>query len=65
MPETQPLCTSAKSNLRVLGEVEDNSFIAYPGKGEHSQLVPSKLCVPMVWEGFGEEFIAKVQVWGC
>ena len=28
MPKTQPLCTSAKSNLRVLGEVENNSFIA-------------------------------------
>ena len=29
-----------------LGEVEKNSFIALPGKGGHSRLVPSKLCVP-------------------
>ena len=40
------LCTSAKSNLRdrVLGEVEKNSFIALPGKGGHSGLIPWKLC---------------------
>ena len=46
MPKTQPLCTSAKSNLRdeVLGEVEKNSFIALPGKGGHSGLMPSELC---------------------
>ena len=37
------LCTSAKSNLRdrVLGEVEKNSFIALPGKGGPSGLMPS------------------------
>ena len=35
---------------RVLGEVEKNSFIALPGKGGHSGLMPSKLCVPP-WRG--------------
>ena len=46
--ETRPLCTSTKLNLidRVLDEVEQNSFIALPGKGAHSGLMPSKLCIP-------------------
>ena len=46
MLKTQPLCTSAKWNLgnRVLGKVEKNSFIALPGKGGHSRLMPQKLC---------------------
>ena len=35
----------------VLGEVENNSFIALPGKGGCRRLMPSKLCL-----GFGEEF---------
>ena len=41
-----PLYISARLNLRdrVLGEVEKNSFIALPGKGGHSGLVPSRLC---------------------
>ena len=44
--------TSAKSNLRdkVLGEVEMNSFIALPGKGKHSGLMPSKLCAHLLGE---------------
>ena len=29
---------------RVLGEVEKNSFIALPGKGGYSWLLPLKLC---------------------
>ena len=33
------------------GEVEKNSFIALPGKGGHSGLMPSKLCVPT--QGWG------------
>ena len=46
--EMWSLYSGAKSNLRdrVLGEVEKNSFIALPGKGGHSRLMPSKLCVP-------------------
>ena len=46
------LFTSAKSNLRdkVLGEVEMNSFIALPGKGKHSGLMPSKLCAHLLGE---------------
>ena len=42
MLNTQPLCTSAEANLgdRIWGEVEENSFIALPGKGGHSGLVP-------------------------
>ena len=48
MPKTQPLCTGAKSNLgdNVLGEIGKNRFIALPGKGGHSRLMPLKLCVP-------------------
>ena len=44
------LFTSAKSNLRdeVLGEVEMNSFIALPGKGRHSGLMPSILCAHLL-----------------
>ena len=55
MPKAQPLCTGARSNLGdgVLGEVEKNSFIALPGKGGHSGLVP--LDTPSLG-GFGEEF---------
>ena len=30
---------------RVLDEVEKKSFIALPGKGGHSGLMPSRLCV--------------------
>ena len=46
------LFTSAKSNLRdkVLGEVEMNSFIALPGKGRHSGLMPSRLCAHLLGE---------------
>ena len=48
MLKAQPLCTGAASNLgdRVLGEVEKNNFIALPGNGGHSGLLPLKLCVP-------------------
>ena len=53
MPKAQPLGTGAEANLRdgVLGEVEKTSFIALPGKGGHSRLLPQKLCVPTqgVW----------------
>ena len=44
MLKTRPLRTRAESKLgdRVLGEVEKNSFIALPGKGGHSGLVPLK-----------------------
>ena len=62
MPKTQPLFTGAESNLgdRVLGEVEKNSFIALPGKGGHSGVMPSKLCVP-TGEDLVRSFIAIVQ----
>ena len=60
MLKTGPLCTGAKLNLgdRVLGDVEKNSFIVLPGKGGHSRLMPSKLCVP-TQGGFGEEFYSS------
>ena len=44
-------------------EVENNSFIALPGEGGQSGLLPQKLCVLT-----GEDlvsFIAMVQGWGC
>ena len=58
MPKTWPLCTGAKSNLRnrVLGEVEKNSFIALPGKGGHSRLLPLKTVCPNLG-GITEEFL--------
>ena len=41
MLKTWPLCTGAESNFgEFLGEVEKNSFIALPGKGGHSRLLP-------------------------
>ncbi|MES8734619.1 hypothetical protein U6U86_12335, partial [Cutibacterium acnes] len=53
MPKTQTVCTGAESNLRdrVLVKIEKNNFIALPGKGGHSRLMPSKLCFPAKqWE---------------
>ena len=46
------LCAGTQSNLggRVLGEEEKHSFIALPGKGGHSGLIPSKPCVPPLGE---------------
>ena len=53
--KTQPLCTDAEFNVgdRVLGEGEKNSFIALPGKGGHSGLMPIRLCPAL--EGVSEE----------
>ena len=58
--KTQPLCTGAGPNLgdRVFSEVEKNIFIALPGKGRHSQLLPSKNVCPSAG-GFGEEFYSN------
>ena len=58
------------SETRVLGEVEKNSFIALPGKGVYSGLMPSKVCVPTQQGVRGEEdlvrsFIAMVHGQGC
>ena len=38
---------------RALSEVEKNSFIPLSGKGGHSELLPSKNCVPTsgIWGG--------------
>ena len=60
MSKTRPLCTGATSNLgdRVLGEVEKKSFIALPGRGGHSRLMPSKTVCPNPG-GFGEEFYSN------
>ena len=63
--KTWTLCTGAELNLRerVLGEVENNNFIASSGKGECRGPIPSKLCV-LIW-GKGVDlvrsFIAMVQ----
>ena len=67
MPKTWPLCTGAESNLgdRVLGEVEKDSFIALPGKGGHSELLPLKTVCPNPG-GFDEEFYSnssRVGLW--
>ena len=47
MTKTWPLCTSDKLNLRerVLDEGEKISFIALPGREDHSRLMPLKNCV--------------------
>ena len=39
-----------KSQRQSLGEAEQKSFIALPGKGGHSGLMPAKLHVPP-WRG--------------
>ena len=54
--EILAFCTGAELNRRdrVLVEIEKNSSIALPGKGGHSRLLPSKLCVPSL-KGFDEE----------
>ena len=65
--ETRPLCVRAKLNLgdRVCGEVEKNSFIALPGKGGHSRLMPSKLYENSDLEGDLLEFYSNGQGQGC
>ena len=57
-----PLYPNTKLILkdRVFGEVEKNSFIVLPGKGGHSGLMPSKLCVP-TQGSLARSFMAKVQ----
>ena len=57
MLKTRPLCTGAELYLRdrVLGEAEKNSFIALPGRGRDSRLLPSKTVGPNPG-GFSEEF---------
>ena len=62
MPKTQPLFTGAEPNLgdRVFSQVEKNSFIALPGKGGHSGLMPSKMCFPTQGD-LVRSFIAMVQ----
>ena len=48
MMQIWPLYTDSEINLedRVLSEVEKKSCIALPDKGDHSRLMPSKLCFP-------------------
>ena len=71
MLKTQPLNTSADLNLgdRVLGEVEKNTFIALPGKGEHRDSCHSKLCPNQGggggaggWEGSRVGLLIRMQV---
>ena len=59
------LYTGTKLNLgdRVLDEVGKNSFIALPGKGEHSRLHALKNCVP-TWEDLMRKLLAMVQEQG-
>ena len=59
-----PLCPGAKSNLRALGEVEENSFIALPVKGGHCGSWLEILCASS-WEYLVRSFIAVVQGWSC
>ena len=60
--KTQPLCISAKLNLKhkILGEVEKKSFIALLGKGNTVGQCPQN-CVPQVREDLMKSFIAMVQ----
>ena len=41
-----------------MGEVEKNSFIALPGRGGHSGLMPLKTVYPNLG-GYGEEFYSN------
>ena len=54
--KTWPLCTNAELHLgdRVLGEVEQNSFIAGPQTRSPGQLVLKR---PKLSEAFRERFI--------
>ena len=61
MLKTQPLCTSAESNLRVWGEEEENSFIALPGQGGDSRLVPPKNHLTSNPGGTGEELLERLK----
>ena len=60
MPKAQPLSTGVESSLgnRVLGEVEKNSFIVLPGKGEHSRSLTLKTMCPNPG-GFDGEFYSN------
>lgn len=58
MLKTWPLCTDAKLNLRISGEVKKNGFISLPGKGGHSRPMPSKTVFPNPG-GSGEEFYSN------
>ena len=60
MLKTWPLCTGAKLNFgdRVLSEAEKSSFIAMPGKGGYSWLLPLKIVCPNPG-GFGEELYSN------
>ena len=58
MLKTQPLCTGVELNLRVLGGVEGNSFIALSGKGDTVGFVP-------IQEDLVRIFIVIVQGLGC
>ena len=60
MLNIQPLCTGAKLILGhgVLGELENNSFIALPGKGGHSGLLPLKTALPT-----REDLVRSFYVW--
>ena len=60
MLKTWPLCIGVASSLknRVLGALHKNSFIALPGKGGHSRLVPLKIMCHRL-RGFGKEFHSK------
>ena len=55
MPEVQALYNGAKSSLRdrVLGEIEKKGFIALPGKGGHSGLMPVVPLMCPILEGLG------------
>ena len=67
MPKTQPLCTDAKLNLRdrVLVKVEENRFIAFPGK-EGTQGAPAlKNNVFQPWENLVRSFIEIFQRQDC
>ena len=59
-PKAQVLCTGARTNLRdrVLGEVEEDNFIALPGKGGYSRLLPQKTMCPKPG-GFDEKFYSN------
>ena len=58
MPKAWSLCTGAESNLRVLGEVEKSSFIAWPTKVGQSRLLPWKtMCSNLV--GFDKDFYSN------
>ena len=64
LPEAWPLCTPVSNQIseRVLGEVEKDSIIALPSKGDILGFCFEKLCV-RTQDNLMRGFITMIQRW--